>query len=176
MRKVILFIASSVDGYIADTQGDVGWLDSVCVTDEGPDAYSEFIANVDNVVMGWKTYHQITTELSPGEWVYRGLKSYVITHRKPAPAEGVHFTDENPAELIDALRAAPGKDIWICGGADIVGQLVGRDMIDEYYISLIPVLLGNGIRLFGHNDNRINLKAVKGRIRNGLVETIYERL
>ena len=81
MRDVVLFIAMSLDGYIADKNGGVGWLSGQGDADEPMDSYGTFIKDVDTVVMGWNTYHQVVTELSPGQWVYEGLKTYVITHR-----------------------------------------------------------------------------------------------
>lgn len=73
MRKVVLFIAMSLDGYIADKDGKVGWLTGQDAHAENEDTYSEFVTGIDTVIMGWDTYHQVATELSPSEWVYRIL-------------------------------------------------------------------------------------------------------
>lgn len=81
MRNVVLFIAMSLDGYIADGNGRVDWLMGQDEDAETADSYMDFVKTIDTVIMGWKTYHQVTTELSPGEWVYENLQSYVITHR-----------------------------------------------------------------------------------------------
>ena len=80
MRKVTLFIAVSLDGYIADRNGDVNWLNGQEENGDNFGSYSEFISGIDTVIMGWNTYHQVVTELSPDEWVYPEQKSYVITH------------------------------------------------------------------------------------------------
>ncbi len=69
MRKVTLFIAMSLDGYIADYQGKVDWLEGQGDDKENTNSYSEFVKEVDTVVMGWNTYNQIVTELSPNEWM-----------------------------------------------------------------------------------------------------------
>lgn len=69
MKKISLFIAMSLDGYIADSKGSVDWLARQGNEDENVDAYSEFVKDIDTVIMGWNTYHQIVTELSPKEWV-----------------------------------------------------------------------------------------------------------
>lgn len=82
MKKVILYISISIDGYIADSDGNVGWIDSCGIPEEVAGCYERFIAGIDSVVMGWRTYHQIVTELSPDNWVYEGMESYVITHRQ----------------------------------------------------------------------------------------------
>lgn len=174
MRKTVLYIAMSLDGFIADERGGVDWLTGQEETDSG-DSYSKFVQTVDTVVMGWNTYHQIVTKLSPETWVYQGLQSYVITHRACEEREEIAFTDKMPGDLIRELKAREGKDIWICGGADVVRQLVREDLIDRYHISLIPTLLGRGIRLFDGGDKEIRLKLLETGSCNGIAELIYVR-
>lgn len=174
MRKAILFIAMSLDGYIADSQGKVDWLGGQGNEEEMIDTYSEFVPQVDTVVMGWNTYHQIVTELSPDEWVYQGLNSYVITHRNLPSTEVIQFSSEDPCSLINTLKKEDGKDIFICGGASLVQQLMEKDLIDTYYISVIPMLLGNGIRLFGSTGKKIPLKLKKTQNYDGITDLIYE--
>lgn len=174
MRKIILFIAMSLDGCIADCEGKVDWLGGQG-TEEMPDTYAEFVTQVDTVIMGWNTYHQIVTELSPDEWVYQGLDSYVITHRNCPSTERIHFSGENPCNLIRTLQKEDGKDIWICGGADLVSQVMAEDLIDIYYISVIPVLLGKGIRLFGSGERKIPLKLLRTQSYDGITDLVYER-
>lgn len=175
MRKVVLFIAMSLDGYIADQDGKVDWLGGQDANEETFDSYGAFIKDVDTVIMGWNTYHQIVTELSPSEWVYAGLTSHVITHRELPSTEEILFTQSSPCDLVEALRELPGKKIWICGGANIIQQLVKADLIDEYYISVIPTLLGSGTRLFEAGANKLPLKLEDTRNYNGIVDLIYTR-
>ena len=85
MRKTILYIAMSLDGYIADKNGSVDWLTGQGTDEENVDTYSEFVKDIDTVVMGWNTYAQVITELSPGKWPYENLTSYIITHRNEKP-------------------------------------------------------------------------------------------
>lgn len=124
MRKVVLFIAMSLDGYISDEHGKVNWLNGQDEKEETMDTYSVFIETVDTVVMGWNTYHQIVTELSPEEWVYKDLTSHVITHREMASSDGIIFENRGTCEVVNELKKKQGKDIWICGGADIIRQLI----------------------------------------------------
>lgn len=175
MRTVSLFIAMSLNGYIADRDGGVGWLGGQDPDGEMVDSYAAFVKDVDTVVMGWNTYHQIVTELSPTEWVYGGLTSYVITHRAASGAEGIIFTDRDPCGLVKELKQGPGAKIWICGGADIAGQLLREDLIDEFYISVIPVILGEGIRLFEKGGRNIALKLTGTQSYNGITDLIYTR-
>lgn len=164
MRKTILFIAMSLDGFIADSAGQVDWLSGQNPAEDNDDAYTQFISGVDCVVMGWITYHQIVAELSPSVWVYDGLTSHVITHR------------EIPSTpLIRRLQAQNGKDIWVCGGADIVRQLMSENLIDRFHISIIPVILGDGIRLFAPLDVPLKLRLIECKAQNGITEVIYAR-
>ena len=175
MREVVLFIAMSLDGYIADEQGGVKWLRGQDPGAADPDSYADFIRDVDTVVMGWNTYHQIMTELSPEAWVYEGLTSYIVTHRSVPPAPGRVFTAQNPYQLVRELRRYPGKRIWVCGGAGLSSQLMEADLIDVYDISLIPVLLGGGIRLFGEREESTFLHLTDCCRRGEVVECIYDR-
>ena len=175
MRKIILYIAMSLDGYIADKNGRVGWLCGQDPDDESEGSYPEFVQDIDTVVMGWETYYQVITELSPDEWVYEDLMTYVITHREEASSEKIRFVHESPSELIKNLKETGGKDIWICGGASIVQQLLRERMIDRIYISVIPIILGAGVRLFGELPEELALRLVETRSYNGIVELRYEK-
>lgn len=175
MRKVSLFIAMSLDGYIADSRGSVDWLRGQGNDDENIDVYSEFVKNIDTILMGWNTYHQVVTELSPEEWIYSDFTTYVITHREQTSSEKIRFVDIDPVCLAKSLKEEKGKDIWICGGADLIRQMVNEDFIDCYYITVIPTLLGSGIRLFEKAKREIPLRLIKTQSYNGMTDLIYTR-
>jgi len=175
MRTVSLFIAMSLDGYIADSKGRVDWLQGQGKDEEQIDSYLEFIKEMDTVLMGWNTYHQIVEELSPKQWIYDDLTTYVVTHKNLASSEKIRFTDSNPAELIRSLKKEKGKGIWICGGANLISQLIKENCIDYYYITVIPTLLGSGIRLFEPREGEILLKLRYTRSYNGMTDLVYER-
>ncbi|NLL79336.1 MAG: dihydrofolate reductase [Clostridiales bacterium] len=174
MRKVILYIAMSLDGYIADQNGKVDWLNAYNDVEEGTDSYSLLLETVDTVVMGYNTYHQIVTELSPEQWIYEELKSYVITHNKIPSNPEIMFVNNSPSDLVKKLKKESGKDIWICGGANIISQLMQEELIDRFHISVIPTILGNGIRLFEDSHNEMKLDLVQTKNGSGIVELIYE--
>lgn len=174
-RKVILYIAMSLDGYIADKNGNVDWLEGQESKEENTDSYSEFVRNVDTVFMGYNTYHQVVTKLSPDRWIYADFKTYVITHRSMKSSERICFTDEPLENVLKEVKQEKGKDIWICGGAQIIRQLMEKDLIDQYYISVIPTILGSGIRLFDSPEKERKLSLIQTRAYNGIVEVIYER-
>lgn len=175
MRKIKLYIAMSLDGFIAGKDGNVDFLKG---QEEGTDnegTYQDFIKGIDTVLMGWNTYNQVVTVLSPEKWVYENLETYVLTHRKCESSDNVQFTDATIEELVDRLKSKDGKDIWICGGAGIVQQAISANLIDEFYISIIPTILGGGIKLFGSSDKEYKLKLISSVINDGIIELFYTR-
>ena len=175
MRKVILYIAMSLDGFIASKDGKVNWLHGQNDDEENIDTYSSFIKDVDTVIMGWNTYYQIKNELSPDNWVYDSLTSYIITHRKLDSTNNINFVQKNSSELVKDLKQKNDKSIWICGGAKIIQPLIQDNLIDEYYISVIPTILGDGIKLFEPVSNELKLKLKSTQSYNGITELIYTR-
>ncbi len=173
MRKVIAYIAVSIDGYVADKKGGVSWLSGDGSDESNFGSYPEFIDTVDTVILGYSTYHQITTELSPDEWAYKGKKSYVLTHRQLDNTDEIIFTDMDIKALIADLKSEEGKNIWICGGANIIQQFHEKDLIDEYTLSVIPTILGGGIKLFDELNEKtlLTLKSVNSY--NGIVDLTY---
>lgn len=169
MRKVVLYIAMSLDGYVADQNGGVGWLDKY---ESQSSSYDDFIKTIDTVIMGKRTYDQITI-LSPDQWVYDGLTSYVITHNDAVSNDKIMFVPSDPKVLVSHLKDQAGKNIWICGGADIINQLSG--FIDEYRITVIPTILGDGIPLFGAAGHKTDLKLIKTKKYNDLIELTYQK-
>ena len=175
MRKISLFIAMSLDGYIADSKGGVGWLNGQDSENEDIDTYSEFAKTIDTILMGWNTYHQIVTELSPKEWVYNSFITYVITHKENISSDKIRFENTNPVGLVKRLKEENGKGIWICGGANLIQQLVNEDLIDDYHITVIPTLLGSGIRLFENAKREVKLRLLNTQSYNGMIDLVYTR-
>lgn len=174
-RKIVLYISMSFDGFIADQHHRVAWIEGENHSHSGDYGYGDFIKTIDTVILGSHTYQQIITELSPDEWVYQGLTSYVLTHKEFTDTEDIKFVNEHISVLIAKLKRQEGKDIWICGGADIVNQCIKNNLIDEYRITIVPIILGKGIRLF-HDDNfLIKLKWKETKQENGLLECSYVR-
>lgn len=175
MKKVVLYIAMSLDGFIADENQAVDWLAGDGSDPQARGSYERFILNIDTVIMGYTTYHQIVTQLAKDNWPYRELNTYVMTHQKLKDNENIFFTDVKLENLISDLKEKPGKDIWICGGASIVNQLIELDLIDEYYITVIPTILDQGIRLFNKQGKQITLKLIATENYNGMVDLRYQR-
>ena len=180
MKKAVLYIAMSLDGYIADKNGDVSWLVGEN-NDIEPSSYAEFIKTIDTIIMGYNTYNQIVTELFTEGWVYKGMKTYVLTNRNISEStDDIEFTGENIGDLLSRIRDKEAddkeeKNIWICGGASIVKQFIELDLIDRYHITVIPTILGDGIRLFPILDKSIGLRLITNESTNGMVDIVYER-
>jgi len=172
-RKVILYIAMSLDGYIAKPDGDITFLS--IVEQEGEDyGYSDFIKTVDTVVVGRKTYDKI---LSMGfDFPHSDKDAYIITRTSRPSVGSVKFYTDSLIDLVARLKSEDGKHIFVDGGAEIVNELLKDNLIDEFYISVIPVLLGEGIPLFKGGRPEIGLKLISSKsFDKGLVQLHYIR-
>lgn len=174
-RKVVLYIATSIDGYIADEQGGIDWLHSQTEMSEPDNHYEDFFNRVDTVVLGRKTYDQIVNELAPGNYPYTSATSYILTHHVQPNTETLIFTDQPVVELVSQLKNKPGNDIWIVGGSSVVMPLVEANLIDEYQIALIPLILGKGIALFNQFEQPIALNTELVDSKNGIVYLKYSK-
>lgn len=174
-RKVILYISQSLDGFIADSKGNVDWILGNNENYDSDYGYESFIKDIDTVILGANTYKKITTELSPDKWVYEDLKSYVLTRKKIEDTQNIKCVNTNIKDLINKLQKENGKNIWICGGANLLNQCVKEDLIDEYQITTVPVILGSGIRLFEENNKKIRLELKYTKEENGLIIGIYTK-
>jgi len=167
MRKIKLFIASSLDGYIAREDGNIDWLPQ-----SGNSGYDEFYKTIDTVIMGRKTYEQILTF---GKYPYEGQKSYVITKNTEIKKDGnIEFVFETE-KLVKELLSSSGKDVWLVGGADLISTFLNFDLIDDIILSIIPIVLGKGIPLFKNIQKEIKFELVKTTEYNELVELYYTR-
>ncbi len=123
MRKAVAYLAASLDGFIADRDGGVGWLDDFADAQEGG-GYEAFVQGVDTVVMGGRTYRQVTQELSPDVWPYAGLDCRVWTHDS-GPLPHALRIEGGLAAWLRAQKRKQGKDIWLCGGAELLAAASG---------------------------------------------------
>jgi len=172
VRKVRLFIASSLDGYIARKDGSIDWLYS-----DDDYGFAQFYDLVDTILMGRRTYDK-ASELAPGGYPHKDKKSYVFTQtasgRKREKDQNVHFI-ANVIEFAKELIRSPGKDIWLVGGADIISIFLNAGLLDEIILSIHPIILGNGIPLFKNLQGQTNLKLIKSiPYENGLMQLYYK--
>lgn len=176
-RNIILYIASSLDGYIARNNGEVDWLMGSSGDENIDLGFDNFYNSIDTVVMGRTTYEQVINELSPGTWVYEGKKCYVATTRKDESdnSNRVEFVVDDVTGFIKKLKREQGKDIWLVGGGKLIDQFIKKDIIDKYIITIIPTILGDGIPLFIGENPEIKLKLIGTRTVDGMVELTYVR-
>lgn len=167
MRKVILFIATSLDGYIAGENDNLDWLFS-----DQDYGYKAFYDSIGITLTGRRTYEVI---LSFPEFPYPDKTNYVFS-RNPdlLKHELIIPVQEDVAEFTAKLKQEEGKDIWLVGGASLIEPLYTHDLIDEYVISIHPVILGSGIPLFrnGLDTHAVVLKDCQS-FSSGLVQLHY---
>lgn len=154
-RKIIVYIAASADGYIARPDGDVSWLDR----GRPPEAYgtAEFMESVDTILWGRKTYEKA---LDMGGGFDPDVRNYVFTRRPPEQGPpGVEFVSEPVGEFGERVRTAPGKDIWMMGGGELIASFLDAGQIDELIVHVMPILIGDGIPLVAprHGDVALDL-------------------
>ena len=145
-RKVLFYIAASLDGYIATPDGGVDWLPQPSA-EEVDYGYADLLASVDTTLQGRTTYEQVLTF---GEWPYPSLRNYVFTHQPPTQAvhPSIEFVTENPVDFVARLRQQEGKNIWLIGGSTLAAPLLQAGVVDELLLFVMPQLLGQGIRLW----------------------------
>ncbi|MBP1677135.1 MAG: bifunctional deaminase-reductase domain protein [Bacteroidetes bacterium] len=171
-KRIILYIAMSLDGYIADSDGGLDFLS--VVEKEGEDyGYEKFVESVDTIIMGRKTYDKV---LSFGiDFPHAHKRCYILT-RTQRPDEGniTFYNQGNLKMLIQHLKSQQGKDVFVDGGADVVNELLKDGLIDELIISVVPVLLGGGVSLFKmeYPVQKLTLSSAKS-FDTGLVQLHY---
>lgn len=168
-----VFIATSVDGFIARPDGGLDWLDAVQV--EGEDyGFAEFFAGVDALVLGRNTYD---TVLGFDRWLYGDKRCLVLTHRPPATsAHGETFFAGAPAEIAEVLARDGVRRVYVDGGI-VIQRFLAAGLVDDLTISIIPVILGAGIPLFARDGGvELPLEQVESRTwPSGLVQLSYRR-
>lgn len=170
MRKIILFITTSLDGYIARENGDIDWLFT-----DGDYGYKDFVESVDTVLMGGVTYRQVLD--FGGEWPYKTKRSFVFTSDVSYQNnDDVNFVHHDIGQFVKELKDEEGKNIWLVGGGQINSLLLNEGLIDEMWIYLHPVILGSGIPLF-HGDVKESWFEIHNieEYDSGLVKMIYHK-
>ena len=171
MIEVVYYVASSLDGYIADADGGVEWL-SVYQGGQEDYGYADFYSSVQAVVMGRVTFSQA---LGFGAWPYAGKQSWVFSHRALAALpRDVTVTARAPADVLAEIETGGIRRVWLVGGGDLAASFRRDGLISEYIVSIIPVLLGSGVPLFGSPGPQEQMTLAGCRsYGNGLVQLRY---
>ncbi|MCF4969565.1 dihydrofolate reductase family protein [Nostoc sp. CMAA1605] len=168
MRKIILFIASSLDGYIARSSGAVDWL----FTDQDY-GYTDFYTQVDTLMMGNKTYQQV---LSFGDYPYADKEVFVFSQKQQGKTENnATFINHDWEDFVKKIRQSSGGKIWLVGGTQTIYFFLKHNFIDELILSVHPIILGGGIPLIVNDpslETSLNLEDVK-KFDSGLLQVTY---
>jgi len=169
-RKVIVFIATSLDGYIATENDSLDWLFKV--EGEGDNGYSEFYSTIDTIILGRRTYDWIMN-VEKDNFPYQDKKCYVFTKSKYEPHDQVEFVEGDIVKFINTLKDTDGGDIWIVGGGNLLSHVIKENLVDEFIITVAPTIIGKGIPLFNKQDNEIELQLKSIRQFNQFAELHY---
>jgi dihydrofolate reductase len=175
MRSLSLFIAMSLDGYIAKPNDDLTFLS--LVEKEGEDyGYEEFTETIDTLIIGRRTYDYVLKNVGSSHYDNGKRDVFVITRTEMPPVGRTIFYSGSLSELIQRLKSENGKNIYCDGGAELIDELLKHDLIDEFIISVIPVLVGNGTRLFKEGRPEQTLALLKTKtFDTGLTQLHYKR-
>jgi dihydrofolate reductase len=171
--EVVYYVAASLDGFIATSDGGIKWLSPF--EGKGEDyGYAAFYASIDAVLLGRRTYEQCLTF---GEWPYPGKPCWVFSHgRIKIAGPGVTLTIQDPHEMVSELQARKLRRAWLVGGSDLAGSFRDEGLISEYIVSVVPVILGAGIPLFASGRTQEVLKLVEtNAYPSGIVQLRYLR-
>lgn len=171
MRRVVLGLGISLDGYIARLDGSVDFLFMPKNYSMGP-----FFKTIDTAIMGRKTY-DVVVRMSGGAYSNPGITSYVFSHTlAPGKRDGVIFVNESPKSFVASLRKSKGKNIWHMGGGELARAFLAGDVIDELYLGVVPILLGEGLPLFPSGFPQLKFRLLENKsFSQGLITLKYER-
>jgi dihydrofolate reductase len=172
MRKIILGLGISIDGYIARRDGT---FDFLFMPKDFMKEFSAFQASIDTGIMGRKTY-DVSRAMGEGSFG-PGIKNYVLSRTlPPGERDGVIFTHATPRALVKEIRRRKGKDIWLMGGGEIARDFLKADLVDELHIGIVPVLIGVGIPLFPGGFPQRNFELMENKsFSKGLISLKYKR-
>ncbi|WP_273325910.1 dihydrofolate reductase family protein [Vallitalea guaymasensis] len=170
-RKLFLYIATSLDGYIATEDDSLEWLFKT--EGEGDNGYSEFYNTVDTILIGRRTYDWII-EKEKGNFPYKNKECYIFSRSKSGKNENVEFINQDVVEFTNKIKRLDGGNIWLVGGGNLLHSFIKERLVDEFIITIAPTLLGHGIPLFKKNDFELELKLKNIRKLNQFVELHYE--
>ncbi len=173
--RIKLYIATSLDGFIARENGSIDWLTEYENSSETDYGYPEFYSSIGTVLMGRKTYEQVLNFGVP--WPYGEKKAYVFTRQKePLRREkNVEFVSGDIEEFVRRLKENTEEDIWLVGGSQLIKVFLKENLVQDLIIFVVPIILGSGIPLFDRIGKEIRLKLINTeRYESRLVRVEYE--
>ena len=171
MKKLKLYIASSLDGFIAREDGNLKWLTEAPNPENDDHGYAAFLETVDTVLMGNSTHKWVVAEGIADP--YPEMKNFVFTRGEARIVGDINYINDDPVVFTKELKNGDGKDIFLVGGGELIKQLLAAELIDQMIIFIVPVVLGRGIRLFPEADSPLNLNFITKDVQvrtNGFVQ------
>ncbi|MBO9128999.1 dihydrofolate reductase family protein [Bacillus sp. 165] len=168
-RKLVLFIATSLDGYIARENGSLDWL--YAVEGEGDNGFTEFYNTIDTLVMGKATYDHLMTLVE--EFPHSDKTCYIFSRSEQREDKHVTFINEDISEFTRRLMAQSGSNIWLVGGGDLLDTFVKEKLVDEFIVTISPIILGKGVPLFKQDNPEIELELIEQRRFGQFVQLHY---
>lgn len=182
MKKVILSVATSLDGFIESPNRETDWLS---FTDDSASALEQFLNEIDTVLYGrisyetWGNYAptENSSEFEKGFYTkLNKMKKYVFSSTKESFAGNPNVITSNIQETVNKLKKEQGKNIWLYGGAELITTFVNLDLVDEFRIVVFPIILGAGRPLFKNINHRVRLKLTEIRTgESGVAEFRYQK-
>ena len=177
MIKTVLYIATSLDGFIARPDGNLDWLTSMPNPQKGDYGYTDFLNTVGTTIMGRKTYNEI---IGFGiDWPYMELDSYVVTSDKKLKIQSpkTQVLTEKIKDFVNEIKNKTDKDIWLIGGGQLITKFINEGLLDKMIISVIPKIIGEGIPLFADKPKETNWKLIEVEsFDTGVVNLTYEKI
>ncbi|HMQ06041.1 MAG TPA: dihydrofolate reductase family protein [Saprospiraceae bacterium] len=176
MIKTVLYIATSLDGFIARPDGRIDWLTSVPDPRTGDYGYAALLESIGTVIMGRKTYEEIIG--FDVDWPYIGLDTYILTNNYELKIlyPDIQILTGSVKEFITALKELAKKDIWLVGGGQVVTQFLNDEILDKMIITIIPKIIGEGIPLFAKTPKESKWKLIETKsFDTGVVNLTYEK-
>jgi len=170
-RKLILYIAVSLDGYIATDEHKMDWL--FAVEGEGDNGFAKFYDTIDTVLIGRTTYDWILRHETVDS-IYKDKECYIFTRTEKPAFNHITFIHDNAAGFVKELKNKEGKNIWVVGGGELLQIFMKEKLVDELFVTIAPVLLGKGIPLFKDNDFQTRLLLKNINRYNQFVELHYD--
>jgi len=177
MVKIQLYIATSIDGFIARKNGELDWLNNLPNPNNLDYGYNNFLSQIDTVIIGRKTYEEI---LSFGiDWPYGNCKTYVATTDKnyKTKTENSHTINIINKKTIEEIKTQSKNKIWVVGGGILISEFLNFNAIDEMIICIIPIIIGSGIKLFPNNPLETKFNLIKSEpFETGAINLTYRAI
>lgn len=173
MRKIILYIATSLNGYIAKLDGSVDWLEDVPNPHNEDYGYADFQNSIDTTIQGNNTYKQILDwEI---EFPYKNKLNYVITSDTHLQNnDDVVYISRDHIQFISSLKRIPGKNIWLIGGGKVNSMLLNNGLIDEIHQFIMPIVIEDGVKLFDSVKEVLSFDIIDTKVyKSGVIRYRY---